>query len=76
MSDGALNPVRWLGSSLKDLRSFPPEVRSNVGPAIYTARRGLKDPAAKPMKGFEASTVMEIVASFHGDTWRAVTPFA
>jgi phage-related protein len=76
MSDGALNAVRWLGSSLKDLRSFPPEVRSNVGPAIYTARRGLKDPAAKPMKGFEASTVMEIVASFHGDTWRAVTPFA
>jgi phage-related protein len=72
MSDGALNPVRWLGSSLKDLRSFPPEVRSSVGQAIYTARRSLKDPAAKPMKGFEASTVMEIVAFFHGDTWRAV----
>lgn len=72
MPEGELKPVRWVGSSLKDLRSFPPEVRANVGHAIYTAQRGLKDPAAKPMKGFEGSAVMEIVAPFDGDTWRAV----
>ena len=72
MTDERLKPVRWVGSSLKDLRSFPPEVCSNGGQAIYTAQRGLKDPAAKPMKGFEASAVMEIVARFDGDTWRAV----
>jgi phage-related protein len=35
-------------------------------------QRGLKDPAAKPLKGFEASAVMEIVARFDGYTWRAV----
>jgi len=67
-----LKPVKWIGSSLKDLRAFPPEVRKEVGYAIYAAQIGDTDPAAKPMKGFGGASVMEIVAPFHGDTWRAV----
>jgi phage-related protein len=68
-------PVKWVGSSLKDLRAFPPEVRKEVGHAIYAAQMGETDPAAKPMKGFAGASVMEIVAPFAGDTWRTVYTF-
>jgi len=33
---------------------------------------GQTDPAAKPLKGFGGASVLEIVASHRGDTWRAV----
>ncbi len=67
-----LKAVRWVGSSQKDLRSFPAEVRLDVGFALYAAQRGETDPAAKSLKGFGGHAVMEIVAPFDGDTWRTV----
>ncbi|HTC64828.1 MAG TPA: type II toxin-antitoxin system RelE/ParE family toxin [Candidatus Saccharimonadales bacterium] len=70
--ESTLKPVRWVGSSLDDLRSFPEEVRRQIGQALYSAQKGETDPAAKPMKGFSGATVMEIVAPFDGDTWRGV----
>lgn len=72
MPPGMLKPIRWIGSSLRDLKSFPAEVRSDVGYALYAAQNGETDPSAKPMKGFGGASVMEIVAPFSGDTWRAV----
>lgn len=72
MAPGMLKPIRWIGSSLRDLKSFPAEVRSDVGYALYAAQNGDTDPSAKPMKGFGGASVMEIVAPFFGDTWRAV----
>ena len=68
--DEELKVVRWVGSSQKDLRSFPPEVRRDVGHALYAAQKGETDPAAKPLKGFGGHSVMEIVAPFDGNTWR------
>src|SRR5260370_15791384 len=68
----ALKPVRWIGTSLRDLRSFPAPVRIDFGHALFTAREGKTDPAAKPLKGFGGASVFEIVASHHGNTWRAV----
>jgi phage-related protein len=65
-------PVRWIGSSLRDLRSFPIAVGRDIGQALFTAQQGDTDPAAKPLKGFAGASVLEIVASHHGDTWRAV----
>lgn len=67
-----LKSIRWVGSSLRDLKLFPADVRSNVGYALYAAQNGETDPSAKPMKGFGGASVMEIVAPFSGDTWRAV----
>ena len=49
MDSEKLNPVRWVGSSLKDLKSFPPEVKAEVGHALYAAQQGDTDPAAKPL---------------------------
>lgn len=68
----ALRPVRWVGTSLKDLRSFPPPVRKDIGQALFTAQQGQLDPAAKPLKGFGGASVLEIVAAYKGDAWRAV----
>ncbi len=72
MEDEPLKPLRWVGSSLADLRSFPPEVRSGIGYALYAAQNSRTDPAAKPMKGFGGASVLEIVAPFDGGTWRAI----
>lgn len=70
MERKSLKPLRWMGPSLKDLKSFPVEVRSATGYALYAAQSGDTDPSAKPMKGFGGTKVMEIVAPFGGDTWR------
>lgn len=67
-----LKPVRWVGTSLRDLRSFPSEVRFDIGYALFAAQRGKTDPAAKPLKGFGGASVLEIVAAHHGNAWRAV----
>jgi phage-related protein len=68
----ALRPIRWIGTSLRDLRSFPREVRSEIGQALFTTQQGKMDPAAKPLKGFRGAGVLEIVSSFQGNAWRAV----
>jgi Phage-related protein len=65
-------PVRWVGSSKKDLSDFPEEVRRRVGGALWDAQLGLKAPYAKPLKGFGDAGVLEIVDDFDGDTYRAV----
>lgn len=43
-----------------------------MGHALFTAQEGKTDPAAKPVKGFGGASVFEIVASHHGNAWRAV----
>jgi phage-related protein len=70
--DEVLKPVRWVGSARRDLRSFPQDVRRDIGQALFTAQQGKTDPAAKPLKGFGGASVMEIVASQQGNAWRAV----
>jgi phage-related protein len=69
---GVLKPVIWIGTSQKDIRSFPEAVRRDIGQALYAAQQGMTDPAAKPLKGFGGHSVMEIVAPFDGNTWRGV----
>jgi phage-related protein len=60
MSD-EIRAVIWVGSSRRNLRVMPKKVRQDIGQALYTAQRGETDPAAKPLKGFGGSRVMEIV---------------
>lgn len=68
--NGELKPIRWIGTSLRDLRSFPRAVRVDIGHALFTAQEGKTDPAAKPLKGFGGASVLEIVSSHHGNAWR------
>jgi len=61
-----------MGTSLRDLRSFPRPVRVDIGHALFAAQEGKTDPAAKPLKGFGGASVLEIVTSHVGNAWRAV----
>ena len=65
-------PVRWVGSSKDDLRSFPHDVRLRVGGALWEAQIGRKASYAKPLKGFGGAGVLEVVDDYDGDTFRAV----
>jgi len=67
-----MRPVVWIGSSREDLRAMPPQVRKDIGQALYTAQQGETDPAAKPLKGFGGTRVMEIVERHRTDAFRAV----
>ena len=65
-------PLVWVGSSRKDLKSFPAEVQDVFGYALYVAQMGGKHPDAKPLKGFGGAGVLEVVEGHYGDTYRAV----
>lgn len=67
-----IKPLRWVGSSRSDVKSFPQPVRSEIGQALYAAQKGETDPAAKPLTGFGGRSVLEIVTPYDGDTWRTV----
>ncbi len=72
MSAPFVKSLVWVGSSLKDLREFPEEVKDEMGFALYEAQSGLKPVTAKPLKGFGGASVMEIISDFQTDTYRAV----
>jgi phage-related protein len=67
-----VKPLRWVGSSQGDLRTFPTPVRQEVGFALYLAQLGRKAPKAKPLRGLGGAGVLEVVSSHDGDTYRAV----
>jgi len=69
---GTERPVIWIGSSRRDVRGFPREVRRNIGQALYAGQQGETDPSAKPLRGFGGGSVLEIIVEHHGDTWRTV----
>lgn len=70
--DETIKPVVWMGSSRRDLHDFPKEVRTEMGHALYAAQCGDTDPAAKPLKGFGGTRVMEITDRHDTNTYRSV----
>lgn len=64
--------IVWIGSSRRDLRSFPAEVKDAMGYALYQAQVGRKAPSAKPLRGFVGTSVLEVVEDHQTDTYRAV----
>jgi phage-related protein len=71
MAGPARKPITWMGSSKKDLRGFPAEVRREIGTALFWAEQGQLHPAAKLMKG-NLREVTEIVSNYEGDAFRAM----
>jgi phage-related protein len=67
-----LKRVVWIGSSRRDLKSFPDDVKRAIGVALYQAQLGGKAPSAKPLSGFRSAGVLEIVADYYSDTYRVV----
>ena len=67
-----MKPVRFIGSSLADLKALPDQARKDIGFALYEAQLGGKSYHAKPLKGFKGAGVLEVVEDLDGDTYRAV----
>jgi phage-related protein len=64
-------PLHWVGSSKKDLLSFPAAVVDDFGYTLGVVQMGGVPPSAKPWKG-EGAGVLELVQDRRGDTWRMV----
>lgn len=67
-----MKEIRWVGSSKKDIKDFPDEVRQEIGFSLYLAQCGTKAANAAPMLGFGGARVLEVVVDDSGDTYRAV----
>ena len=67
-----LKRIVWIGSSRKDLGTFPRDVQGNIGYALYAAQRGEEYKSVKALKGFAGRSVLEIVALHSTGTYRAV----
>jgi phage-related protein len=65
-------PLIWLGSSRKDLREFPEDVRHRMGYALWVAQTGGKHCDAKALRGFGGAGVLEIIEDYRDDAFRAV----
>ena len=73
MSERGLEPVHWIGSSLRHLKSFPADVQRSVGFNLFRAQEGKKAPNAKPLKGIvKGAGVLEITEDHDSDTYRVV----
>lgn len=66
-----IKKLKWVGSSLDDLKEFPEDVIDSIGYALYQVRQELKPRNAKPLSDIE-SGVMEIISDFDTNTYRAV----
>ncbi len=70
--DDSPKPVKWVGSSHKDLKAFPKAVRITFGLALFEAQLGRRPPCAKPLKGFGGASVLELVEDDRSGTFRAI----
>lgn len=71
MDEDNIKAVVWVGDTLKRVKLFPPEVKQDIGAALFDVQKGAKPPQAKPFKGV-ASGVLEIVTRYDSDTYRTI----
>ena len=65
-------PLKWVGSSKRDLDAMPGDVQDVFGHAIDLAQAGGKHQDAKSMSGFGSASVLEVIEDYRGNTFRAV----
>ncbi len=65
-----MKTLRFVGSSLDDLRNFPAEARRQAGFELYAVQRGLQPSDSKPMNDIGAG-VSEIRVHVLGE-WRVL----
>jgi phage-related protein len=66
-------PIKWMGSSKKDLMDLPGGPRCEIGHALYLAQIGEKSPNSKPLPGLLQNVrILEILENDEAGTYRAV----
>ena len=71
MSKTKPRPIVWVGDSLKQVRSFPTEVKKDIGDGLFDVQMRSKPPDAKLLRGL-GSGVFEIVTRHYSNTYRTV----
>jgi phage-related protein len=72
MDDAVSKSLVWVGSSRKDFRAFPDEVKSEMGYALFVAQSGGRHRKVKIFKGMGDAGVLEIIEDHRGDTFRTL----
>lgn len=68
----SMKPLRWVGSSRKDMRAMPEEVQSEFGHSLREVQKG-KDPGnTRPLKHLNESGISEVRVYDRGGTFRTV----
>jgi phage-related protein len=67
-----LKPLKFVGSSKKDLSAFPDEAKQEMGHSLYLAQQGGRALNAKILQGFGSGGVVELVEDHDGNTYRCV----
>lgn len=67
-----LKPLKFVGSSKKDLSAFPDVTKQEMGHSLYLAQQGDRALNAKPLQGFGGGSVVELVEDHDGNTYRCV----
>jgi phage-related protein len=65
-------PLRWVGSSKRDLAEMPGEVRRDFGHALWMIQAGETPPSASPFDRSSGANVMKLTENLEGDTYRCV----
>ena len=66
-----IRPIRWLGSSKKNIQGFPKEAQKTMGFELQMMQFGGMPKDAKPFKGV-GSGVFEIAIRYDKDAYRTV----
>ena len=61
-----VNPLKWVGSSRKDIQKLPNEARRHIGRVLNQIQVGIRSQDAKLFKGFGAG-VFETVSGHDGN---------
>jgi len=64
-----VKPLKWMGSSKKDIGKFPKNVQEAMGFALLQAQKGEKHIHVKPLKGIKA---LECVERDKSGTYRVI----
>ena len=65
-------PLVWVKSSRKDLIALPPAVIDTFGYGLYLAQIGRRHEPSRVLRGFGDASVIELIESTAGNTYRAV----
>ncbi len=67
-----MKPILWVGSSLKDLKEMPEEVKKEFGHSLREIQKGRDPGNAKQLKHLGETGILEIVVDSREGTFRTV----
>jgi phage-related protein len=70
--DHPMKPIRWIASTLKDMRDMPEKVQKEFGHSLREIQKGRDPGNIKPLKHLGETGILEIVVDEREGTFRTV----